>query len=62
MAGEIALDATADLGGGLSFGAAALHVGKGRRVAAHPGDGNGVQGTVELAVAEAVEPVPVGAA
>ena len=45
-----------------AFGAAALGVGLGGRVAAHPGDGDGVDGAVELAVAEPVEPVPVGAA
>ena len=34
----------------------------GFRVAAHPGDGDDVDGAVELAVAEAVEPVAVGPA
>ena len=42
--------------------AAALDVGLGGLVAAHPGDGDGVDGAVELAVAEPVEPVPVGPA
>jgi len=46
---------TASCGGCLSFGATALNVGKGRRVTARPRDGNGMQGAVELAVAEAVE-------
>ena len=46
----------------LAFGAAALDVGEGGRVAAHPGDGDDVDGAVELAVAEAVEPVAVGPA
>jgi hypothetical protein len=62
MAGEVALDAAADFLAGLAFGAAALDVGQGGRVVAHTGDGDDVQGPVELAVAEAVEPVPVGAA
>src|SRR6266516_2240963 len=62
MAGEVALDAAAYFLAGLAFGAAALDVGQGGRVIAHPGDGDDVQGPVELAVAEANEPVPAGAA
>ena len=62
VAGEVSLDAAPDFLVGLSFGAAALDVGDGRRVAPHAGDRDGVQGAVELAVAEAVEPVAVGAA
>ena len=62
VAGEVVLDAAADLLVGFALGAAALDVGQGRRVAAHPGDGDGVQGAVELAAAEAVEAVSVGAA
>jgi hypothetical protein len=46
----------------MPFGSAALDVGDGRRVAAPAGDGDDVDGAVELAVAEAVEPVAVGAA
>ena len=46
----------------LPSAAAALDVGDGGRVAAHPGDGDDVDGAVELAVAEAVEAVAVGAA
>ena len=46
----------------LPLGAAALHVGEGRWLAAHPADGNDVQGPVELPVAEPVEAVPVGPA
>jgi hypothetical protein len=62
VAGEVALDAAADFSVGFAFGSAALHVGDGGGVAAHPADGDDLQGAVELAVAEAVEPVPVGAA
>src|SRR5215469_17491626 len=62
VAGEVALDAAADLAVGFAFGATALDVGLGFRMAAHAADGDGVQGAVELAVAEAVEAVPVGAA
>jgi hypothetical protein len=62
VAGEVALDAAADFPVGLAFGTAVLDVGDGRWVAAHAGDGDGVDGAVELAVAEAVEPVAVGAA
>ncbi len=56
VAGEVALEAAADFAVGLALGTAALDIGKGRRVAAHPGDGDHVQGAVELAVAEPVEP------
>lgn len=62
MPRKVALDAAADFLVGLAFGAAALDVGKGGRVVAHPGDGDDVEGAVELAVAEAVEPVPVSTA
>ena len=62
VAGEVALDAAADFPVGLSFCAAALDVGLGGLVAADAGDGDGVDGAVELAVAEPVKPVPVGPA
>src|SRR5215475_8221580 len=62
VAGQIALDAAADVAVGLALGAASLDVGEGWWVAAHPGHGDLVKGAVELAVAEPVEPVPVGAA
>ena len=62
VAGEVALDAASDFAFGFAFGQAALDVGLGGRVAAHAVDGDDVQGAVELAVTEAVEPVPVGAA
>jgi len=54
--------AAADFAVGFAFGAAGCDVVEGGGVAAHPGDGDGVQGAVELAVAEPVEPVPVSAA
>ena len=62
MAGEVALDAAADVTFGFAFGQAPLDVGLGGRVAAHPVDGDDVEGAVELAVAGAVATVPVGAA
>src|ERR1700750_3527103 len=62
VAGEVALDAAANFPVGLALGAAALDVGQRGRVAAHPADGDDLQGAVELAVAETVEPVPGGAA
>src|SRR5262245_12207556 len=62
VAGGVALDASADFAVGLALSAASFDVGQGLRVAAHPGHGDLVQGAVELAIAEAVEPVPVGAA
>jgi len=62
MAGEVALEAAADFPVGFAFGAAALGVGDGGRVAAHLVDGDDVDGAVELAVAEAVEAMAVGPA
>jgi hypothetical protein len=59
VAGEVTLDAAADFAIGLTFGPAALNVGLGELVAAHAGQGDGVDGAVELAVAE---PVPAGSA
>ena len=53
VAGEVALEAAADLFVGLALGTAALDVGQRRRVIAHAGDGDDVQGAVELAVAKA---------
>ena len=55
VAGEVALDAAADLPVGFAFGAAALDVGQGGRVAAHAADSDDVQGAVELPIAEPVE-------
>src|ERR1700729_4364731 len=62
VARGVALDTAPDFPVGFSFSAAALDVGEGRRVAAHPVNGDDVDGAVELAVAEAVEPVSVSAA
>src|SRR5215831_16049575 len=62
VAGEVALDASADFAVGFALGAASFDVGQGLGVAPHPGHGDLVQGSVELTVTEAVEPVPVGAA
>jgi hypothetical protein len=44
---------------GLAFGLFARQVGLGGRVIAGAGDGDDMQGAVELAVAAAVEPVAV---
>jgi len=59
---DVSFEAAADLAGGLAFGEAAGGVGLGFGVAAEPGQGDGVQGPVELAVAAAVEPVAGGLA
>ena len=55
--GECAFEGAADVAVGLAFGGASGLVGAGFWVAAHPGDGDGVQGAVEVAVAAAVESV-----
>jgi hypothetical protein len=52
VAGQVALDATADFPVGLAFNPAALDVGEGGRMVAHPADRDDVQGAVELPVAE----------
>jgi hypothetical protein len=59
-AGEVAFQAAADLAARLTFCDSAGGVGLCFGVAAEPGQGDGVQGTVELTVAAAVEPVAGG--
>jgi hypothetical protein len=59
---DVALDAADDLGLALSLGRAPAHVVERWLVAAHAGDHDPVKGGVGLAVAGAVEPVPVGLA
>ncbi len=61
-AGEVAFEAADRFAGGLAFGLPALDVVAGLRVAAGAGDGDAVQGGVDLAVAAAVEAVAVGLA
>jgi len=62
FAGDVALEAAHDLGLGLAFGGAAGDVVLGGLMAAHADQGDAPQGAVGLAVAAAVQPVPVGAA
>ena len=57
--GEVALEAAQRALLGLAFGPLARQVGLRGRVVAGAGDGDDVQRVVELAVAAAVEPVPV---
>jgi len=62
LAGDVPLEAAADLPGRLSLSGAPGHVSAGAGTAAHPGDRDGVDGPVEGTVAAAVEPVPDGLA
>ena len=59
---DVSFEAAADLAGGLAFGEAAGGVGPGFGITAEPRQGDGVEGTVELAVAATVEPVASGLA
>src|ERR687885_1043853 len=61
-AGEVALEAADGFFGAFAFGAFAGDVVLGFAVAAKAGDGDAVDGGVDLAVAAAVEPVAVGRA
>src|SRR3954467_7951615 len=61
-AGEVALEAADGFFGGLAFGAFAGDVVLGFGVAAQAGDGDAVDGRVDLAVAAAVEAVAMGVA
>ena len=60
--GEVAFEAADGVFGALAFGAFAGDVVLGFGVAAQAGDGDAVDGRVDLAVAAAVEPVAVGLA
>src|SRR5215207_8049272 len=60
--GEVALEAADGLFGALALGAFASDVVLGLGVAAQAGDGNAVDGGVDLAVAAAIQAVPVGLA
>ncbi len=53
--GDEPFDASSGLSFGLAFGGSAGDVGLGRRAASLPGDGDEVEGPVELAVAATVE-------
>src|SRR3954452_24548701 len=55
FSGDVALEAAADLGVGLAFGASAGDVGVGAGADAPAGQQDVVQGAVELAVSAAVE-------
>jgi len=61
-ADEQSLEAADGFAAALAFGPFALEVVAGRRVVAALGDGDPVERSVELPVAAAVEPVPLGAA
>jgi hypothetical protein len=56
--GEDSFKAAADVAVGFALGGASGFIFSGFRVAAESGDGDGVQGAVEVAVAHAAEPVP----
>src|SRR5579859_962326 len=62
LAGDVALEAAADLPGGLSLGGAPGDVGAGPGAAAHPDQRDGVDGAVQRPVSAAVKPVPDGLA
>jgi hypothetical protein len=57
---DVSFEAASDLSAGSAFGEASGGVGLGFGMAAEPGQGDGVQGPVELTVAAAVEPVAGG--
>jgi hypothetical protein len=56
--GDVALEAAADPAVGFAFGAATFDVVAGSLVMHGSGEGDDVQGAVELPVAGSVEPVP----
>ena len=60
--GDVALQTAHDLLVGVAFSSAAGDVGLGGGAAAHPGNGDGVDGPVESAIRTAVEPVTDGPA
>jgi hypothetical protein len=60
LAGDVALEASADLADGLAFGGPAGDVVAGPVAAAHAGEGNVVDRPVQGAVTAAVEAVPDG--
>ena len=62
VAGEVALEEADGVAGGLSFGDAAGDVLLGGWVVQPSVEDDGMEGTVELAVAAATEPVPGGLA
>jgi hypothetical protein len=53
--GECAFERASDIAVGLAVGTASNLVGTGLGMASHPGDGHGVQGTVQRSVAAAIE-------
>ena len=57
VADDVALEAADGFAGALAFGAAPGDVVLGLGVAAGAGDGDAVQGGIDLAVAAAIEPV-----
>ena len=59
FAGDVALETTSDLAVGLALGSTSSDVGLGGFVVAHSGEGNDVEGRVELAVPVAVQAVTI---
>ena len=62
LAGDVALQTAHDVELGQALVGPPLHIGPGRRVAAHPDQGDPPQGVVGVAVAAAIQPVAVGPA
>src|SRR6266516_7473897 len=56
LAGDVALESSADFPGGLSLGGAPGDVGAGAGAAAHPDQRDGVDSAVQRPVADPVEP------
>jgi len=62
LAGEVSLEAAADVAEGASLGGAALDVGAGSCVRAYAGDDGHVEGPVEASVTAVVDVVADGVA
>ena len=62
LASDIPFEAADDLAPGRSFSSAAVEVSLGVAIVAKPGQNDAIQGRIGLAVASAVQPVPVGLA
>ena len=59
LAGDVALEASADLAVGLAVAAAPFDVGAGGRIVSGAVEDDDVNGSIELAVAASIESVPV---
>ena len=60
LAGDVALEASADFAVRFAFGASSLGVGAGALISAQAGEHDDVEYSVELSVAGPVEAMPVG--